>query len=102
MSDVYAFGMLILRTSPNFPFFLLMQLTTTVKIHYLIDVMTGKAPYYKCSTDPPIIMAIMSGRTPAPADYPELPSTDSYWDVMLACWNEDPNKRPTMAGLLNG
>ncbi|KAG8965251.1 hypothetical protein FRC05_003302 [Tulasnella sp. 425] len=78
MSDVYAFGMLMLH------------------------VMTGKAPYFKCCTDPPIIMSIMNGKTPAPADYPELPSTDSYWGVMLRCWNEDPNKRPTMASLLNG
>lgn len=34
------------------------------------------------------------------AEYPELPESDSLWDVLDECWNRDPNKRPTMPVVL--
>ncbi|KIO23170.1 hypothetical protein M407DRAFT_244874 [Tulasnella calospora MUT 4182] len=72
MSDVWAFGMLILH------------------------VMTNKPPYIKLLSDPKVIMAIITGQTPLQANYPELPATDPIWGIMKECWNKDPVKRPTM------
>ncbi|KIO23173.1 hypothetical protein M407DRAFT_112773 [Tulasnella calospora MUT 4182] len=71
-SDVWAFGMLILH------------------------VMTSKMPYVELLSDVKVIMAIMGGQRPFPATYPDLPSTDSLWDIMGECWCEDPMERPTM------
>lgn len=76
MSDVYAFGSLILQ------------------------VMTGKLPYITFNSDMGVIKAIWGGATPSPEDYPELPASDPLWSVMRECWDEDPSQRPTMERLV--
>ncbi|KAG8939628.1 hypothetical protein FRC04_006109 [Tulasnella sp. 424] len=76
-SDVWAFGMLILH------------------------VMTNKVPYITILSDVKVILAIMNGEKPLPEDYPELPATDTLWDVMRECWDGDPTKRPRMVDVYN-
>ncbi|KIO19568.1 hypothetical protein M407DRAFT_82664, partial [Tulasnella calospora MUT 4182] len=72
-SDVYAFGGLILAT------------------------MTGKPPFHKNLENAfAIIVLVYRGRTPAPAEYPELPETHPLWDLMRKCWDPEPNNRPSM------
>lgn len=61
------------------------------------DVLTGKLPYIRLTSDPKVIMAIISGNTPIPANYPELPATDPIWGIIKDCWRTDPVKRPTMS-----
>ncbi|KIO15690.1 hypothetical protein M407DRAFT_86686, partial [Tulasnella calospora MUT 4182] len=73
-SDVYAFGGLILAT------------------------MTGKPPFYKNLHNAfAIVVLVYQGKTPVPADYPELPETHNLWDLMRKCWDPVPNNRPSMA-----
>ncbi|KAG8979221.1 hypothetical protein FRB90_008173, partial [Tulasnella sp. 427] len=77
MSDVYAFGLLILQ------------------------VMTGKLPYVTCNSDLGVIKAIWDGIIPSPNDYSELPTSDPLWNIMRECWAEEPGRRPTMEELLS-
>ncbi|KAG9042372.1 hypothetical protein FS837_010954 [Tulasnella sp. UAMH 9824] len=73
--DVYAFGGLILAT------------------------MSGKPPFWK-KRDTAKILAICEDRLPEPVDHPQLPRTDSLWDLMHACWNSEPVTRPSMSTVL--
>ncbi|KAG8902190.1 hypothetical protein FRC00_000854 [Tulasnella sp. 408] len=76
MSDVYAFGGLILAT------------------------MSGKAPFYKMygmNSTAPIIMAICSDKTPLPADHVELPEGDPLWGLLQRSWEGNPEQRPSIA-----
>ncbi|KIO31607.1 hypothetical protein M407DRAFT_128692 [Tulasnella calospora MUT 4182] len=72
MSDVYAFGGLILAT------------------------MSGNPPFYRSRAPAAIMLSIASNHTPQPADHPQLPERDPLWDVMRRCWSPDPTQRPSM------
>ncbi|KAG8937451.1 hypothetical protein FRC00_005494 [Tulasnella sp. 408] len=72
MSDVYAFGGLILAA------------------------MSGKAPFYKKTIAAAIIIAISTDETPIPVDHVELPEGDPIWGLLQRSWDPDPELRPTM------
>ncbi|KAG8928867.1 hypothetical protein FRC01_005261 [Tulasnella sp. 417] len=73
MSDVYAFGGLILAT------------------------MSGKGPFYKKTIAAAIIIAISYDETPSPRDHEKLPEEDSLWDLLRRSWDPEPEQRPSMA-----
>ena len=39
-------------------------------------------------------MILKGYRMPKPSTHPEIP--DSFYELMLQCWNMDPDQRPTM------
>lgn len=45
------------------------------------------------------MLAISQGKTPIREDYPELPSNDRLWEVMEQCWDQDPERRPSIEEL---
>ncbi|KAG9036509.1 hypothetical protein FS837_001658, partial [Tulasnella sp. UAMH 9824] len=71
MSDVYAFGGVILST------------------------LSGKNPFWRKRSSA-IVIAIFAGKAPDPADHPTLPASDSIWKTLTKCWNIDPERRPSM------
>ncbi|KAG8982285.1 hypothetical protein FRB90_006898, partial [Tulasnella sp. 427] len=56
-------------------------------------------PFYNCTNDVKVIQNIALGKTPAREDYPELPKDNRFWEVLEACWKQDPEERPTMEEL---
>lgn len=72
MSDLYAFGGLILAT------------------------MSGKPPFHQHKTTTSVILAITQDQTPRPADHLELDEKDPLWNLLRECWKTDPKKRPTV------
>ncbi|KAG8940947.1 hypothetical protein FRC04_004876 [Tulasnella sp. 424] len=75
-SDVYAFGAVILAA------------------------MSGKAPF---EGEPAVmaLIAVTGGRTPARADHPRLPATDTLWSLFEACCSLKPEGRPDMPTVLS-
>ncbi|KIO31597.1 hypothetical protein M407DRAFT_67786 [Tulasnella calospora MUT 4182] len=77
MSDIYAFGGLILAT------------------------MTGNPPFYKSLANPNyIVVLVFTDVTPDPNDHPGLPSTNMLWGLMKRCWDPNPDTRPPMVQVL--
>ncbi|KAG8940435.1 hypothetical protein FRC04_005262 [Tulasnella sp. 424] len=76
MSDVYAFGGLILAA------------------------MSGKPPFYKKTIAAAIIISISCDETAIPVDHPELPATDRLWDLLRRSWDPVPEQRPSMAQIV--
>ncbi|KAG8990129.1 U4/U6-U5 snRNP complex subunit lsm6 [Tulasnella sp. 427] len=72
MSDIYAFGGLILAT------------------------MSGKPPFYQYVNNNPIILAISTDKTPMPAQHQELKDGDPLWNLMRDCWRPDFARRPSV------
>ncbi|KAG8925521.1 hypothetical protein FRC01_010054 [Tulasnella sp. 417] len=72
LSDVYAFGGLILST------------------------LSGKEPFWNTNNPAAIVVAITRGSQPQPGDHPQLPPQDRMWDTMRRCWSSKPDKRPHM------
>lgn len=72
MSDVYAFGGLILST------------------------LSGKPPFWKKSTSAAVVIAIATGLTPQPEDHSKLRDCDEIWETLRACWDANPAERPDM------
>ncbi|KAG8940424.1 hypothetical protein FRC04_005251 [Tulasnella sp. 424] len=76
MSDVYAFGGLILAA------------------------MSGKPPFYKKTIAAAIIISISCDDTAMPVDHPELPEGDRLWDLLRRSWDPVPEQRPSMAQIV--
>ncbi|KAG9041017.1 hypothetical protein FS837_012818 [Tulasnella sp. UAMH 9824] len=75
MTDVYAFGGLILT------------------------VMSGKPPF--CGLHhPAILYRVMNDQPPKPEDHQDLPISDPLWSLMRRCWNKTPEARPPMQEVL--
>ncbi|KIO18809.1 hypothetical protein M407DRAFT_83536, partial [Tulasnella calospora MUT 4182] len=74
-TDVYAFGGLILAA------------------------MSGKQPFWKRKANA-IIIAVYNDQTPAPEGHPQLPRDDPLWELLIACWSGDAERRPLMSEVL--
>ena len=62
----------------------------------LPKVFTGRPPFSEYPTHL-IILKIMGGERPGRLqEGQELGLTDSMWDVVVRCWNQDPVQRPLM------
>ncbi|KAG8928846.1 hypothetical protein FRC01_005277 [Tulasnella sp. 417] len=64
-----------------------------------LEILTGRLPFYNCTNDVKVIQNIALGKTPAREDYPELPMDNRFWEVLEACWKQNPEERPTMEQL---
>ena len=59
-----------------------------------IQILTLKRPFYNTRADFAVALAVTSGRRPSALLYPEVdPMT---WQIMEACWDGDPKRRPSM------
>ncbi|KAG8962783.1 hypothetical protein FRC05_005107 [Tulasnella sp. 425] len=78
MSDVYAFGGVILAT------------------------MSGKPPFHKKlpKAAAAIILAINQDHTANPADHPELPKSDPLWVLLKRSWDPQPARRPSVKEII--
>ncbi|KAG8893177.1 hypothetical protein FRB99_002158, partial [Tulasnella sp. 403] len=61
-----------------------------------IEIMSGKAPFIKCTHEAGLVGAKIQGKLMEPADYPELPEDDSLWPLLRKCWAMAPDDRPSM------
>ncbi|KAG8976949.1 hypothetical protein FRB90_008993, partial [Tulasnella sp. 427] len=76
MSDVYAFAGLILAT------------------------VSGKGPFAETRPAGQVILKVIQGRRPVPANHPGLPESDALWTLLDRCWNTDPALRPSMTEVI--
>ncbi|KAG8894796.1 hypothetical protein FRB99_000982 [Tulasnella sp. 403] len=88
-SDVYEFGCLALAKWHR-------QLKSMIA-----EVMSGKPPFVRYTTETMIITAKISGEVMTPEDYPELPEDDPLWPLLRGCWAWKPENRPSMVEVLD-
>lgn len=91
MSDVYAFGGVILAVSS--------ARCTGGQLAYTIfwQTMSGKAPFHKKvgKAAAAIVLAINMNQTANPSDHTKLPPSDPLWAFLKKCWDAKPDLRPS-------
>ncbi|EJD36726.1 kinase-like protein, partial [Auricularia subglabra TFB-10046 SS5] len=62
----------------------------------LVEVLSGRVPFYELATDMQVILAVSRG------DLPSRPPRirDTLWKIMLRCWALVPSDRPSAGSLL--
>ncbi|OCH89378.1 kinase-like protein [Obba rivulosa] len=66
------------------------------------EVFTGLAPFHQFLRDPTVINKIMSGARPQrPSRATALGLCDALWSLMVQCWSERWQDRPTIATVLD-
>jgi len=75
-ADVYAFSMVVL------------------------EILTGKPPFFSARLDMTILFRVRSGGRPERKSYPPTTLTDSMWALLVDCWDQVPQKRPDMGAVV--
>jgi hypothetical protein len=57
---------------------------------HLLEVLSGKLPYYHLAKDSEVLITLHGGSHPPRPQ--EL--TDDHWALIIRCWAEDPRTRP--------
>jgi serine/threonine protein kinase len=60
------------------------------------QILTGNAPFFELANDMAVGIKVIRGHRPS---RPEMIS-DSLWTLLEDCWAQDPDKRPTMAEIV--
>ena len=66
---------------------------------FLLQILSGRVPYYYRKNDVQVLCEIMRGMKPLREQMrPEYPSiSPKIWNFLQACWNEDPLGRPSVS-----
>ncbi|KAG9119208.1 hypothetical protein FRC07_005860 [Ceratobasidium sp. 392] len=69
----------------------------------VLEVVTGRKPYFECKRDPAVIKAVNRGQYPQrPAEFSnETHFGDERWMLLLKCWAQDPESRPKTTEVWN-
>jgi len=59
-------------------------------------ILTLKVPFWYIGPDIVVITHVVAGNIPQMARYSELPLLSPEWTIIEACWNQNPQLRPTM------
>jgi len=66
----------------------------------VLAAMSGKLPYSFIPEQRILRYRCIDNTTAKPASdrsaYPELPASSPLWELMFACWDDEPQKRPSM------
>ncbi|KAG0701064.1 kinase-like protein [Suillus ampliporus] len=89
-SDIYSFGCIMLQVCGRI-------LAPCNVITILLQVFTGRVPYYEYRSDHQVTVQILRGQKPARPMTP--PIADSLWDFMQKCWL-DAEYRPSAKEVL--
>jgi hypothetical protein len=68
----------------------------------LFQSYTGKYPFFDIPIDPTVILKVMHGERPGrPACSVDRIMSDELWDLVNACWKQDPSERPQMVDVVD-
>ncbi|TDL23005.1 kinase-like protein [Rickenella mellea] len=72
-----------------------------------IEVMTDEPPFAELKRDGAVVLAVSKGQKPQrpTGDCVSRGLNDSLWELMMRCWDDEPNRRPTTeyaVGYFNG
>ncbi|KAF9258864.1 kinase-like protein [Marasmius fiardii PR-910] len=65
----------------------------------LMEIFTGKLPFYENLRDGVLMRMILDGKHPTRPTHTHITS-DKIWELMVDCWNSEPRSRPTAAQVL--
>ncbi|KAF8995551.1 kinase-like domain-containing protein [Cyathus striatus] len=68
---------------------------------FMLEILTGKTPFYCISSDPRIVVNVCGGIRPSRNKYPSDHITDHRWEIMEKCWNVNPDDRGTMQDIMS-
>ncbi|KAH8116148.1 kinase-like protein, partial [Phellopilus nigrolimitatus] len=60
------------------------------------EILAKQLPYAQFSSEPPVILAIFKGERPSKPKTLNTRSSSTFWKLCEECWDNDPNKRPTI------
>jgi len=63
----------------------------------VVQILTGFLPFRHIRSDAKIVLTVITGGRPLREHCPQI--TNDIWEVLEACWDADPNKRPSMDSL---
>jgi len=62
----------------------------------MLELLTGKVPFYTMRMPGSVLMKIVSGVLPERKDYVSPDLDNNVWSLLQACWHMEPSKRPTI------
>ena len=63
---------------------------------FAVEVFTGKIPFDKQKNEAVVASILRGSRPEMPKDAHAVGLTDEMWKLLQRCWQQDPDKRPTM------
>lgn len=91
-SDVWSFGMTILEVSMQ-----INRLPTRIADTELVQVLTGRMPFFEFKHDTHVLLSVMRGKIPR---RPEIDAiTDDIWHLLTSCWDQNPKSRPSVKNI---
>ena len=90
-SDIFSFAMVVIEVCAC-------SLVLLGCVTYRYQAFTGEAPFHGI---PPTTTAvgILGGNRPTRPGHPDF--TDSLWNMVKRCWNQDPQRRPEIAEVVH-
>ena len=80
-------------------YFGLMIFSSYPMITYFINfyqILTEKEPFFSVHSDTNILLKVLAGERPERSSYPSATFTDSMWELLVDCWDRNPENRPDM------
>lgn len=63
----------------------------------VLEILTGKIPFFYLKQDTTVIALMQDGRRPDRSRCLPTVFTDPMWKLLVDCWHSDPKRRPSMA-----
>ncbi|KAJ7489266.1 kinase-like domain-containing protein [Mycena latifolia] len=65
------------------------------------EILTGKVPFHEIWNDAVVMLKVVAGQRPSrPISCSGTTQLDSLWELVVACWKEESNTRPSIAQIV--
>ena len=113
-ADVYSFSMAVLQVrhlpvwhilwEPSAEWLTICMLAlsyyqailSSLTLSTFVQILTGKLPFVSLLREATIILQVKAGKRPERSSYLPTTFTDSMWELLVDCWDRDPENRPDM------
>jgi len=61
-----------------------------------LEVLTDKQPFFSLRLDITVVVHVQTGKRPQRLSYLPTIFTDQMWELFVNCWDQKPERRPTI------
>ena len=69
---------------------------SSLTLSTFVQILTGKLPFVSLLREATFILQVKAGKQPERSSYLPTTFTDSMWELLVDCWDWDPENRPDM------